>query len=107
MYTEIAFFVTPDNTIHVQMLTEYPRRWLNSSLFLLLDLLQIPGQPKEVYSGTWPEVRHYTLSWILPISLAEYLVDYFKDDPRAVLCHLNSYLNSKGRPSWVIVLPKS
>lgn len=93
----LGFDITPQKTILVTMLMNYSFWFLgyHKELETLFSFLQMKGYPVGVDHGD-NDKNHptITMTWILPIHLAQFLVEKFDGNNQYMLSHLKTYLNT-------------
>lgn len=94
----LTFDITPQKTIQVTMIMVYSFWFLgyHKELESAFCFLSAPGYPVGLDHGDNGKNTTVTMTWILPIYLAQFLVDKFDTGSTAhVLSHLKTYLNTK------------
>lgn len=92
----LTFDITPQKTIQVTMIMFYSFWFLghHKELEKAFDFLSAPGHPVGIDHGDNGEKATVTMTWILPINLAEFLVEKFDGNNLHMLSHLKTYLNT-------------
>lgn len=105
MYRLLTFDITPDRQICVKMIV-MAMHWHHGRTDKVVDFFEFLSEDVPVgvtqlnpsTEGSFLE-KELELTWFVPISLAEYLVDRFNNTHNVVLCHLKTWLNLHERKS--------
>ena len=93
MYDKLVFDITPENKIYVCMTFSqdmYNQLGQKSLLAMTFDFLAL--EPRTVTATIQDKNRKVTISWLIPISLAEFLTEKFAQTPNVDIYVLNRYL---------------